>query len=872
MQNDPNENTGTRTMIGLWKWLVAFIIAIHCFLVVWMSFWNSPSFNEPCHLAAGVYTLRFGRTDLYRVNPPLARMVAAIPATYFFDIDANWLSTATNVLSYRPEYEVGASLFSKNDPDKLFYAIAFGRLMLLPFSLLGAWACYRFSLEIYGKVAAFFALLLWCFNPYVLTWAATVNPDIVATSVGIFSFYLFWHWCRLSSWKNTLWVGGALGGLFVTRTVWVIVFGLLPILWLIAFFTGGKKTVRHFSLQASQLFLAFVIAFVVLNMFYNFSGSFRPLKEYSFISASLAGQSQEQQRMVKNRFAESWLGNIPVPFPQDYVYGIDVQKFDFERGIPSYINGSWSERGFWYYYIYAFLLKTPIGFQLLMLLALFLSLVNRQFRSTWLNEAILILPFCVILGLISSQDGFSVHSRYLLPLLPFLVVWSSKVGLCFEPQDMAKVRTNLSVVLCRVTVLILVAWGMTSSLSVFPHSMSYFNEFAGGPANGGRYLLGSDLDWGQDVYHLQQWQKRNPDARPLRISLSWTMPLENTAIRYDGIVPREGDGTNIFAAIKPGWYAINVNNVFSRNNEYAYFRNETPVAKAGWSINIYHFDENEIDERRREYGLPTIGEERKSMSDFYETLLHKKSCSQGSAKAALYSGKGVTEGSLTAIKELLSAEDHVGHELDMQSIRSGQLSDFDLIIVPGGISNEMADALGNEGREAIRQFVRSGGGYIGICAGAYLASATFEKFLGLVNVKTNHYQEYMPRVGMQEHRQLGSALVNVTFSHEGQKLFSQEEYGTIDYINGPIFIEAGRLDLPPFLTLATYQSDIYQYHFQQGTMPNTPAIVAGQFGNGYVILFSSHPELTKGMESLVVDAVRMVRRVCPQNVTPTGRR
>ena len=846
-----------------WKWLIALVVIIHCFMVAWMSVWNSPNGNEPGHLAAGVYTLSFGRTDLYRVNPPLARMVSAIPATYILDIDADWLPTAANVLSYRPEYEVGTSLYFKNDPDKLYYAFAFGRLMLLPFSLLGAWACYRFAYEIYGKMAAFFALILWCFNPYVLTWSATINPDIVATSVGIFGFYLFWHWCQLPSWKNTFWIGIALGGMLVTKTVWIITFGLWPTLWLIAFFTRREKTVRNFSLQVSQLCIAFAIALVVLNVFYNFSGTFRTLKQYSFISASLTGHSQERQVISKNRFAESWLGNIPVPLPQDYVYGIDVQKFDFERGIPSYVNGMWSERGFWYYYIYAFFLKTPIGFQLLIFLAVFWSLINRQFRSSLLNETILILPIIVILLLISSQDGFSVHSRYLLPLLPFLAIWTSKVGLYFESPVMIRFKTNISIVLIRAGVIILLTWGMISSLLVFPHTMSYFNEFAGGPANGGRYLLGSDLDWGQDVYHLQRWQQKNPDARPLRVSLSWTMPLENTSIRYDGVVPKAGDGTNIFAAIKPGWYAINVNNIFSRSNEYAYFRDKQPIARAGWSINIYHFSESEIDKKRKAHGLFIISEEQRIISDFYEELLRRKHNTSQSIRVAIYSGKGVVAGSLTTIKNIINTEGYDVQELDIQSIRNRKLSDYDLIVVPGGLSNEMAEALGSDGREAIRQFVRSGGGYIGICAGAYLASSTFERFLCLVNVKTNHYQEYMPRIGMQEQRQLGGGSADMSFSPEGQNLFSQEEYGAIDYINGPIFIDAGRLDLPPFLTLATYQSDIYQYYFQQGTMPNTPAIVAGQFGNGSVILFSSHPELTQGMESLIVDAIRMVHRVCP---------
>lgn len=142
-----NETESIKTPFFL-NGVIGIVIFVHIFIIVWMSFWNSPNGNEPGHLAAGVYTLRFGRTDLYRVNPPLIRTIAAIPATYFFNIDADWLSTASNVLTMRPEYEVGNSLYFKNDPSKLRLAFFFGRLMLLPFTLLGAWVCYVFAKEL----------------------------------------------------------------------------------------------------------------------------------------------------------------------------------------------------------------------------------------------------------------------------------------------------------------------------------------------------------------------------------------------------------------------------------------------------------------------------------------------------------------------------------------------------------------------------------------------------------------------------------------------------------------------------------------------------------------------------------------------------
>jgi glutamine amidotransferase-like uncharacterized protein/4-amino-4-deoxy-L-arabinose transferase-like glycosyltransferase len=837
------------------------VIIVHIFMVTWMSFWNSPNGNEPGHLAAGVYTLRFGRTDLYRVNPPLSRMIAAIPANYIFGIEADWLPTAADVLSYRPEYEVGSSLYFKNDPSNLHYAFVMGRLMLLPFSLLGAWTCYRFAFLLYGKTAALLALILWCFNPYILTWSATINPDITATSLGIFCFYLFWRWCHDPTWMNTLWVGGAAGLLLVSKTVWILIVILLPILGLLAYLFTKKNKQSHLSLKSlGNLGVIFIIALVILNIFYNFSGSLKPLKQYSFISASLTGDLSKQSQSNKNRFAGLYLGEIPIPLPQDYIYGIDVQKYDFERGIPSYVNGVWYEHGFWYYYLYAFFLKTPVGFQLLLFISIILSIVNKRYRSDFFSEMILIIPFFVILILISSQTGFSVHSRYLLPLLPFLFVWTSKIALIFEGKIMSMTNLSWQLLLSRGIVFCFIIWGTISSLSAFPHLMSYFNEVAGGSRNGAKYLLGSDLDWGQDVYYLQQWQRKHLGCRPLKIALSGTLPLEKTGIKYDGIVPKEGDGTNVFIAVKPGWYAVNVNNLYGHKKEYNYLKNKKPFDRAGYSIILYYFDHEEIDTQRKKFNLPTLAEEKQLATSFLEKLIENKSDIQSSRAVAIYSDKGVADDSLNKIISLLEEENFCCEKIMVPNIRVGILSKYDLLIVPGGISDEMANALGHEGREAIRKFIYEGGGYIGICAGAYLASATFEKFLGLVNVKTNHTQEYMPRIGVIEQRQLGGAIVELEFSDEGKKLFSTERFGNINYINGPIFIEAGRTDLQFFITLATYRSDIYRYHFQQGTMPNTPAIVAGPFGYGNVILFSPHPELTKGMEYFIQDAVRSAKK------------
>ena len=44
---------------------------------------------------------------------------------------------------------------------------------------------------------------------------------------------------------------------------------------------------------------------------------------------------------------------------------------------------------------------------------------------------------------------------------------------------------------------------------------------------------------------------------------------------------------------------------------------------------------------------------------------------------------------------------------------------YDVLVVPGGYATNYLDAIEDEGELAIQNFVKNGGGFVGICAGAY---------------------------------------------------------------------------------------------------------------------------------------------------------
>jgi hypothetical protein len=370
-----------------------------------------------------------------------------------------------------------------------------------------------------------------------------------------------------------------------------------------------------------MLVLRMAIGLYVINLGYVFEGSCIPLSEYRFRSRALTGFANPEDLPVSgaNRFQGSWLGSVPVPLPKNYVQGIDAQKADFEVGMKSYLHGVWQDHGWWYFYLYASTIKIPLGTWAVMLAALGVTIWNKKYSGAWRDEMILLVPLAAIGLLVSSQVGFSIHFRYILPLFPFAFIWASKTAraLTFGNFKLACV-VGLSTCL-----------SLGSSLWIFPHSLSYFNEVVGGPKYGHLHLLNSNVAWGQDLLFLKRWYDAHPQARPLHLAALGFLDPRLAGI--DFVVPppgprsREvniGDAAPESLGPQPGWYAVDLNFLHGARElasgiderpiritddlGFSYFLRFEPVGHAGWSICIYHITLDEANNVRQQLALPPL--------------------------------------------------------------------------------------------------------------------------------------------------------------------------------------------------------------------------------------------------------------------------
>lgn len=185
--------------------------------------------------------------------------------------------------------------------------------------------------------------------------------------------------------------------------------------------------------------------------------------------------------------------------------------------------------------------------------------------------------------------------------------------------------------------------------------------------------------------------------------------------------------------------------------------------------------------------------------------------------------------------------------LKAEDIRSGALDRFDVLIHPGGSGGKQGKALGEEGREKVRSFVKRGGGYVGICAGAYLASSDYSWSLHVLDAK----------VVDKKHWARGHGPVEVRLSPEGQSaLGSTTDRPVIIYYQGPLLAPADQPDLPDYEALGLYEGEIAKKGAPKGVMRGTTAIARAPFGSGRVICFSPHPEKTAELHGMVHRGVR----------------
>ena len=98
--------------------------------------------------------------------------------------------------------------------------------------------------------------------------------------------------------------------------------------------------------------------------------------------------------------------------------------------------------------------------------------------------------------------------------------------------------------------------------------------------------------------------------------------------------------------------------------------------------------------------------------------------------------------------------------------------------------------------------------------------------------------------------------MDVELTDLGRSVLQGGEKLSIRYVNGPILVPDQADAIPDFEVLAWFRSELAENDSPPGLMIDSPAIVAGAFGQGRVICFSPHPEQSPSCEGFVWEAIQ----------------
>ena len=449
-----------------------------------------------------------------------------------------------------------------------------------------AWA-YRIG----GARAAVIASALMTLDPTVLANASLIKNDVPLTLVMLLAMIAMWraggHFTVANALALSLGCAVAINVKFSAILVPVIVLlgllmrALLPSPWTIFRREAASRWHRLLVVPA-MLLLIFVMTYVVTWSAYYWR--FAP-------SPDPALTLNTDQPLVGPVDRVAWFAAEHRLLPQAFCIGLIRQHAAIQH-TRNYLLGNVSGKGWWYYYPFAFIVKTPIATLLAIALAIVAALKFRLARQTdaddW-NWICLLLPITVFL-LAAIMSDYNHGLRNLLPIFPMLFI---AVAVTFA-RAMSHWRH------AKIVAALLLAGLATESLLAFPNYLSFFNAAAGG-SRGGLNLVGdSNLDWGQDLPLLVQWHREHPDVKlylaywgptdPIWLDIQYT-PLPGYLSGVPDLPPSPSEpGVLVISAtllqgiyIRPPWDAM-----------YAEIRTWKPRDVLGGSIYIYDFPSPEM--------------------------------------------------------------------------------------------------------------------------------------------------------------------------------------------------------------------------------------------------------------------------------------
>ncbi len=507
------------------KVMGAVIALLALFVVLCVgSGWNtSPAFDETFLIGAGYSFLKGDVHAQPTANLVLAEKWVALPLLAM-KVDEPTAEERRASEALR-ENAYWVSLF-RSEPH-MFAMLRAARAMGTLLGVALALVVFFWSRRLHGDGAGLISLAFCCLSPVVIANSGLATTDIATAlffALAVWSFWTLLH--RVSGW-TVLWCGMAVGGLMATKLSGVLIVPMAVLMMAaklglrhpVAVALPGRaareetNASKQFFLLVPAVMAAALAGYFTLWAIYGFHYSFGvQTPDGSALWNLFTGQPEG---LVSNYIA--WCRKLCL-FPEHFL--IDTRLFTLSvQQRRAFLMGGYSRLGWWYFFPVAWFFKTPIPFLIAVLASVIVVITAGWQRLAkgaggataasvinFYEFTPLAVLFAVYLGAMMSGN-LNIGIRHLLPVYPVLFIFAGVLAGARwwrRPSGMALAGA-------------LLVWSAGEVWAVYPQTLAYFNQFAGGPENGYHVLVDSSYEWGQDLPAVEKWVARRasqPGPKP----------------------------------------------------------------------------------------------------------------------------------------------------------------------------------------------------------------------------------------------------------------------------------------------------------------------------------------------------------------------
>jgi hypothetical protein len=513
--------------------------------------------DETSHFAAA-YSYWLGEDVLQPADaPPLTRAICGwVPRLLHAPPPSS-----TSGWKDRDAYMIGAEILDRTDIRArrlLFYT----RLPFLIFPLLILFLLWHWGRQLFGDRIGLGLAACGALEPTILGHSSLINSDVPAAFGALWFAYAAWRYAVRPDWRRLLIFSAA-----VTVAV-LIKFTLLPLA-----FAGFALTLWKGPRALAAVAVPLVVYLGILAAAQFQARPVAPEEVAQFVGAGVPGWGLGIAALAAR-----------LPWPPQFVRGLLFLGGSMHgEGFTGYLLGHKIQGWVPLYFPLAWAVKFPIPLQLLTVAGLAAFALRLKRRIAGAADFAIWIPAFFFTGA-AMLSNFHIGFRHVLPAVPFLIL-----GGGFALERWREHRfTRPAATVCLV-------WLAASSVHVYPHGISYFNEWIGGPAQGWRYLADSNIDWGQDLPELGAYLRRHRIDRVKTFIFGFDNPyfyLKPGSMEPQTMPSADNPVLEPYRP-QPGIYAVSVNFltgvVFPKGNEdyLLCFRRRAPDGRAGYSILIY---------------------------------------------------------------------------------------------------------------------------------------------------------------------------------------------------------------------------------------------------------------------------------------------